>query len=389
MNNDMNKGQLAQKIGPASCRQPVIEDTRGAVAVIVAIMSVVLLSFGALALDISNAMIARNELQNVADASALAGASQLGVIYAGGAYAGTIYPGLPPGTPYTTYALSASNVSAVVGAATTAALANQARQVAITLNAGDIVIGVWNSGPRTLFPIINTGATGVRVTAHRDASANGPVATWLAGIMGINSMNVVATGTAALTGTGTLLPGEANAPWGFNQLFFTNPFCNQPIQFYPTPTSCAGWQTFDQSPANANTARQIVQGLTPILPTYPTPQITANQTPLNYSGGNMASVLPALINLFNAKKVTDPQAPAPYTECWNVTVPVYSDPSNQTCSNPSGSLMTVGFASACVYQVQGVPTQAINAIITCGEVTNGNGGGGNFGTLGSIPGLVE
>ena len=53
--NDMNKVLLAQKIGPAMCRPALLEDTRGAVAVTVAIMLVVLLSFGALALDISNA----------------------------------------------------------------------------------------------------------------------------------------------------------------------------------------------------------------------------------------------------------------------------------------------------------------------------------------------
>ena len=58
--NDMNKVLPAQKIKQAICRPPVMQDTRGAVAVIVAIMVVVLLSFGALALDISNAMIARN-----------------------------------------------------------------------------------------------------------------------------------------------------------------------------------------------------------------------------------------------------------------------------------------------------------------------------------------
>ena len=102
----MNRALLAEKIEQAICRPPVMQDTRGAVAVIVAIMIVVLLSFGALALDISNAMIARNELQNVADASALAGARQLGVIY----------QALPQGTPYTTYVLS--NPSAVVNAAT-------------------------------------------------------------------------------------------------------------------------------------------------------------------------------------------------------------------------------------------------------------------------------
>ena len=366
---------LAQKIGPASCRPALLEDTRGAVAVMVAIVLVVLLSFGALALDISNAMIARNELQNVADASALAGARQLGVIY----------QALPQGTPYTTYVLS--DAGAVVGATTAVALANQARQVAITLNAGDIQIGVWNSITRTL-AVGNVGATGVRVTAHRDASANGPVATWLAGIMGINSMNVVATGTAALTGTGILLPGEANSPFGFDRKIFDDPaYCNKPIQFYPTTSSCAGWTTCDQSPSSAQTERQIVQGMTPDPPTYLSPQITAGQTPLEFNGGNVASVFPSLINLFNAKKVPDVSSPSGY--CWNITVPVYSDPSNQTCSNPTGSLMIVGFASACVWNVQGVPSQQINAIVTCGEVTNGGGGGGSFGTLGSIPGLVE
>ena len=373
--NDMNKVLPAQKIKQAICRPPVMQDTRGAVAVIVAIMVVVLLSFGALALDISNAMIARNELQNVADASALAGARQLGVIYAA----------LPQGTPYTTYVLNPTVVETV---ATAVAAANRAREVAsVVILPADIVIGVWNPGPRTLTPG-NVGATGVRVTAHRDASANGAVATWLAGIMGITSMNVVATGTAALTGTGVLLPGEANAPFGFDQVFFNNPaFCNAPIQFYPTTTSCAGWHTFLENPPNANTERQIVQGLTPNPPTYVTPQINSGQTSLEFIGGNMASVFPSLLNLFNAKKVPDANSPSGF--CWNVTVPVYATGNTSTCSNPNGNYLIVGAATACVWNVQGVPSQQINATVTCGEVTGGQGGGGNFGTLGAIPGLVE
>ncbi|MDZ4855801.1 MAG: TadE/TadG family type IV pilus assembly protein [Nitrospirota bacterium] len=371
----MNEMRLAQNIRHALCRQVLLKDTRGAVAVTVAIMLVVLLSFAALALDISNAMIAKNELQNVADASALAGARQLGVIY----------QALPQGTPYTTYTV---NRSTVENAVTDVALSNQARQVAIVINLADIEIGVWNVAPRTLTPLTVVGPTGVRVTARRDGAANGPVATWLAGIMGINSMNVVATATAALTGTGTLLPGEANAPFGFDQVFFNDPaFCNAPIQFYPTTTSCAGWQTFDQTPPNANTERQIVQGLTPNPPTYTAPQITVGQTPLPYIGGNLASVFPSLINLFNAKKV--PDASSPSGSCWNITVPVYATGNTSTCSNPNGNYMTVGFATACVWNVQGVPAQQINATVTCGEVTNGAGGGGSFGTLGSIPGLVE
>lgn len=371
----MNKALSEEKKGQVVCRARMMQDTRGAVAVTVAIVLVVLLAFGALALDISNAMIARNELQNVADASALAGARQLGVIYAA----------LPTGTPYTTYVLS--NPSAVVNAVTTVGLANQARQVSIAINPADIVIGVWNYGPRTLTPG-NVGATGVQVTARRDAGANGPVATWLAGIMGINNMNVVATATAALTGTGILVPGEANAPFGLDELIFNNPaYCGTPIQFYPTnnpPSGCAGWHTFDQSPPNANTGRNIIQGLTPNPPTYTTPQISAGQTSLEYIGGNVATLFGDLINLYTAKRVPDASSPSGY--CWNVVIPVYP---NQNCENPNTAMLAIGFASACVWQVQDVPTKQIDARITCGEVTNGGGGGGSFGTLGSIPGLVE
>jgi Flp pilus assembly protein TadG len=371
----MNRMLLVQKTRQVIGRRRLIEDTRGAVAVTVAIVTVVLLAFAALALDIGNAMIARNELQNVADASALAGARQLGVIY----------EGLPQGTAYTTYQLSDSG--AIVNAVNEVALQNQARQVAISINAADIVIGIWDSTTRTLTPG-NVGATAVRVTARRDGGANGPVATWLAGIMGINSMNVVATATAALTGAGVLAPGAGNAPFGLDQLIFDNPaYCNTPIQFYPTnnpPQGCAGWNTFMESPANANTERQIVQGLAD--DTYVSPQITAGQTSLEFIGGNVASVFPDLINLFTLKRVPDTQGVSPTGMCWNITVPVYA---NQNCSNPGGSLLIVGFASACVWDVQGVPTQQIDAIVTCGQVTNGQGGGGSFGTLGSIPGLVE
>lgn len=348
---------------------------RGAVAVTVAIMLVVLLGMGALALDVSNAMIARNELQNIADGAALAGARQIGLIY----------QGLPQGTPYTSYVLS--DTSAVVSAVTGVASNNQARQVAIAINTSDIVVGVWDSTTRILTPG-NVGVTGVRVTARRDPGANGPVATWLAGVIGLNSMNVVATATAALTGTGVLLPGEANAPFGLDELIFSSPYCGTPIQFYPTnnpPTGCAGWHTFTESPPNANTNSQIINGLIPDPPTYTTPGITAGQTGLEYIGGNLATNLPDLQNLYNAKKVPDASSPSGY--CWNVVIPVYP---NQGCSNPNSLMTTIGFASACVWEVQAPPVgQLINAMVTCGEVTQGQGGGGNFGILGSIPGLVE
>lgn len=372
----MSKVKFSKTLSGAGFRHKLVGNNRGAVAVTVAIVVVVLFAFAALALDISNAMIARNELQNVADAAALAGAREIGVIYAA----------LPQGTPYTGYNI---NPSVVYTAVTSVAIQNQARQVAISVNSSDITIGVWNSSTRTLGPITNTGATAVRVTARRDSGANGPVATWLAGIMGINNMSITATATAALTGTGVLYPGEGNAPFGLDELIFNNPsYCGTPIQFYPTnnpPTGCAGWHTFVESPPNANRNRQIINGLTPNPPTYTTPQMTAGQTSVEYIGGNLATNLSDLQNLYDAKKVPDASSPSGY--CWNVKIPVYP---NQGCTNPTSLMMVIGFASACVWEVQAPPVgQVINAMVTCGQVTQGQGGGGNFGMLGSIPGLVE
>ena len=365
----MKKVLQAKKIGQAMCRPPVMQDTRGAVAVIVALMIVVLLSVGALALDISNAMIARNELQNVADASALAGTRQLGLIY----------QALPAGTPYTTYVLS--DPSAVVTAATAVALANQARQVAIVLNPADIVIGVWNVGPRTLTPG-NVGATGVRVTARRDGGANGPVATWLAGIMGINSMNVVATATAALTGTGSTAPGELETPFGISSFRFSTPYCNQPVRFFPTndPLSCAGWHTWFDTP----NARRLRDNIDAMIPNPPGSPETSVGDSLEFTNGNIANALNNLYNLYNAKRLTDLDG---NDNIWTALVPVYQ---GTDCSAPNTALPIVGYATMQISNVLAPPAgQLVEGVVVCQIVDGGRGGGGSFGTLGSIPGLVE
>ena len=62
----MNKRMIAGVIVPVS-------NSRGVAAVMTALFMVVLLAMGAAAIDIGHALVARNELQNVSDAAALAG----------------------------------------------------------------------------------------------------------------------------------------------------------------------------------------------------------------------------------------------------------------------------------------------------------------------------
>jgi len=54
-----------------------IKNNRGATAIVVAISLIILIGFLAFAVDIGHLFVARNQLQNAADAAALAGASYL------------------------------------------------------------------------------------------------------------------------------------------------------------------------------------------------------------------------------------------------------------------------------------------------------------------------
>ena len=347
-------------------RPSLLREEKGAIAVTVAVTLVVLLSMGALSLDIGHSLVARNELQNVADAAALVGARELGLIY----------EGLPP---FQQYGYQLTDPAPVHNAVQNIAAQNQAAGVAVNINTADIQIGQWNDPAKT-FTATNTFPNAVRVTARRDASANGPVSTFLANVMGVNAVSVTSFATAALTYISQTLPGELDVPFAISSQWFVNNQCNQPIKFYPTNTivGCAGWHTFLQAPSNANTLRNIIDGLAD--GTYTSPATTAGATSLNFIGGNVASAFPNLINLFNMKK------PEGDPSVWEVFVPVYQDTS---CANPSGPMMIVGYATANISNVQGPPTMTIDGVVTCNSVEGGQGGGANFGTFASIPGLVQ
>ena len=62
---------------PQVLKQNMIKDQKGAVVAIVAVCLVIFVGFTALAVDIGHLYVVRNELQNAADAGALAGARRL------------------------------------------------------------------------------------------------------------------------------------------------------------------------------------------------------------------------------------------------------------------------------------------------------------------------
>ena len=334
-----------------------------------ALFIVVLLAMGAAAIDIGHALVARNELQNVSDAAALAGTRALGVIYEGMTVA-----------EQQSYVLTSADQATVVAAVQATASANSAAGVSIAIDAADVAIGTWDPYTRTHTPTVNQPKA-VRVLSRRDSSTNGAISTFLANIVGMSSVEVRAVATADMSAVGQTAPGQLDVPFGISEYYFTQFGCGDAIKFYPndgTPMACSAWHTFDLSPANANTLRNtVIDGLT--SGTYTTPATAPGDT-LNFINGNVASAFPNLIDLYNAKKDASGN--------WDVFVPVYDSPS---CDPPNGPIPIIGYAEARITNVQGSPDHLITATILC-NIFEGNttGGGPPYGpVLSTIPGLVE
>jgi hypothetical protein len=393
--------------------KPNLADERGAVIVWFAFLLIALVAISALAVDVGFMMATRNELQNVADSAALAGARQLGKIYQ--AMGSDVQDG---------YVLTGADKSLIVTTVLDVADENTAGGVAeIKVKPEDVEVGVWENhsfdGTAGL-----PNANAVRVITRRDGTANDSVTTFFAS-MWKESYDLNAFATAALTGKGTAEPGELELPVGIDEHYFMpGGQCGQVIKFSPTtdPDACAGWTTFEYAPSNDPTIRKLLDE----DPSYPSPEVVTDDSLFEFIGGDLS--VPTFDNLLTAFQRNgydvdsagnpildlsgEPMADAtgtgsevPLTDeagerllypdgterndhRWETTVVVYE--ANE-CGNPNQQMLIKGFARITITDVQGPPNKLIQGIIECNLVDVGDtrGGGGDFGIFGSIPGLVE
>jgi Flp pilus assembly protein TadG len=351
-------------------------DERGVTAVLVAILLLALIAIMSLAVDVGYLMAARNQLQNVADSAALAAARQLGAIYEPMTYAEQQAYTCDPGS--------------IVPVAQDAGLKNEAAGKSIAIDGGDVSIGRWDSAART-FTATLASPNAVRVTARRDGTVNGPVSTFFARIFPVDTVPVSAVATAALTGQSTAGPADLEIPVGISDHWFSRPdFCDQPIKFYPTGTldGCAGWHTYESWPSNAAKLSRALNDLEAGVTPEGVPDLTvAGDTEFVFTGGTVASAFEDMKSLFEEKRTWNPETGR---EEWETVVVVYDSSSlSDPCGNPANNLLIVGFATAIVTDVLESPDKTIIADVKCDSVNYGRGSGGNFGTLGSIPALVE
>jgi len=437
-----------------------VKNQAGATAVIVAITLPMLIGFTALAVDVGYVHVTKNELQNVADAAALAATRKLGSIYQGMTY-----------DAQKTYVCGSGNtdIAVIKGVANTVAYNNKAGGEHIIvynttegINIEEVEIGDWNSDTAS-FTEKNDQPDAVKVTAHRDNAANGPITTFFAKIFGIDTVNVSAVATAALLGQNTSDPGEIELPLGISTVAAAPDRCDQDIIFSPTNVSCAGWNVFFEKVSNDNRVRTILNGMT--SGDIESPATTSGEDEMEFIGGNLSDpTFYELLLLFKDKGydinangdpvatdaegnpitghldaatlttlAADPNVTingpvVPLFESDGVTQRLYPDggfdaedkhimstPRNKhlwptkvvvyynendglvDCANPTGLLPIVGYAVILLTdiivdtQVDGTINKTINGKLVCELVSNEDtrGGGGEYGTKGSIPCLVE
>jgi hypothetical protein len=383
-----------------------LKDQKGVTAILVAVGILVFLFFVALAIDIGYAVATKNQLQNVADSAALAGARKVGQIYQS-----------LPSEEQPTHDFSA-DAATINQAVKDAAFKNQAgvdeAGVAknIVIRDEDIEIGHWDvtsdpTNPHIDPPDIanykNTDAVGV--IARRDSTQNSPLTTFFAKAFGVNTISLASrirpdgrpATIAALSGAGSAPPppddssdddeGYVEFPVGISKRLFDTPgYCDnqQTIKFYPTaPSGCAAWQTFKLNANGANIKKilaDIAKG------TFTRPEIKVHDT-VNFTNGDVASGIHDLYDYFYDPKGNN-------GNLLTTTVVVY----DSTECNPSGATEVYGFATLEISAIADSPAKAIIATVKCGVVgpsdpTNppppSHGGGGDTGTYGSIPNLVK
>ena len=290
----------------------------GAMAALAAFMLTALVGLTGAAVDMGLLYATKSELQNAADAAALAGAATMVSFSEGGEI--SVHP--------TTAVTTAQQVSE----------ANQAQGVNLSLRSEDAVIGYWDVATASFDPGLTGSSnpddvTGFQATVRRDELANGPVETFFIGLVGFGSVELQATSTAFLGWAGLAEPSALDLPLAIHASALANagsPNCGAELLFNNENDETAEWTSFFTWPTNDVTVRNYMGG------TLQTPELTVGDS-INVINGNLSTAtMNALSDRFQAQgSDTDGDGAA---DSWEILVPVVEPGSSSTIST------VVGFA---------------------------------------------
>lgn len=243
----------------------MITNQKGMTLVYVAICIVILCGFLGLAVDLGHMQVVRGELQNAADAAALAGAGRL--------YATPASPGTPPTLDWNT-AASVAKAFISENKSDNAALAD-----------GTVEVGYWNLtwDPTTNPPLIpattdpgsltTDDIAAVKVTISRSAGSNGgPVDTFFMKVLGVDNKPVSSRPAVAVIGFPSDMPPNTVFPFAISQCMTDSYFANPTdppatIRMYTSYPSGGSdcdtgqWTSFEESTNSANVIRNYINGI--------------------------------------------------------------------------------------------------------------------------------
>ncbi len=168
---------------------------KGAIIPLTAMLMTFLVGLMAFAIDLGYVASVQGQLQNAADAAALAGAEQLQNLYV------QYYsPGQTQKSQI--YQLATADTTTPTGPICTAqqfAHDNVAGGVHVQLLSSDISFSYYDGSNAFTAPSYpNTFPNTVTVTVRRDGRANGSLSLFFAGIFGISSIDMTATASATI-----------------------------------------------------------------------------------------------------------------------------------------------------------------------------------------------
>jgi Flp pilus assembly protein TadG len=341
----------------------LLRQERGATAVMFTVFLTGLVGLTGAAVDLGALYTAKAQLQNAADSAALAAANTMIGTNANNAAVAQ------PGT--------------ALSSAQTYSAANQALGVALQLKSpvgSDFTIGFWDSATgafdpnRTGLGINNPDwLTGVQVKVRRDASANTPIKTFFAGIVGLKQVELSATSTAFLGFPGQVPAGTVDLPIAVISTAINNgngPNCGTSLTFHSNNDQNSEWTTFFTWPANNPNVDKYVTGELPI------PALKVGDQ-IDMTNGNLSNnTFQDLQNRFEANAVNGQ---------WQVTLPVIS------AAGMGANLATVaGFCTFVITEVRKAPHKDLTGFLRCQMVVPSSGtGGGNFGSRATLSRLAR
>jgi hypothetical protein len=351
-----------------------------------ALLLTVFVGMLAFSIDLGYIVMVRAELQNAADAAALAGVEQLQQPFV------QFYsPGVSPSAQFSIFNAATTDSTTTTSPICTAqrfAAANRAGGVSVTLPVSDISFWYWDgTNPKVPASYSSTSASQfpntVTVVTRRDNVANGPLGLFFGQIFGISTSTLTATASATIfagdVSTLQSIPGvqahilpvalDMNMWANFAQSgvspdgnTYTGPNGNPQIQIYPYPGNAPGSFGLVDTGAPANNApafrNWIDSGETPNDINY---LLNNNMLPVSMTNPEQWKVGPGL----KSTLVTNFQDVMGEPNLMPLFKPVNSSSSDYQAASGNGQGATyaiVGFVGVTVTQADGSGSSMIISV---------------------------